>query len=310
MFPKTAIRFFSLVLFVLSMLGGIRSVNAQSGRDSGVGPKLFNELSARDSLLFNAVFNTCNLEEVASLLTEDFRYYSYNGNPLYSSFQTHAEFMEGIRKNFCEKKNKGGPLMRRDVEQGTLQVYPLTDVEVLQTGTQHFYLLTPGQPEKLVEVSKFTRTWRRVNGDWKMAKEFDAFANTYSSHPRDSLYDLIAGMDSVLFAAYNNHNLEKIKTLFTNDLEFYHDKGGLTDYTQNMESFRNNFEKNNGIRRELVAGSLEVYPVNNFGAMEIGSHKFCHMENGKQDCGTFKFAMIWKRTNEGWKISRVISYGH
>jgi hypothetical protein len=53
-----------------------------------------------------------------------------------------------------------------------------------------------------------------------------------------------------------------------------------------------------------------VYPVNNFGAMEIGAHKFCHLENGKQDCGTFKFAMIWKKTEDGWKISRVISYGH
>ena len=33
-------------------------------------------------------------------------------------------------------------------------------------------------------------------------------------------------------------------------------------------------------------------------------------ENGKDDCGTFKFAMIWRKDDETWKLSRVISYGH
>jgi hypothetical protein len=117
-------------------------------------------------------------------------------------------------------------------------------------------------------------------------------------------------MDSVLFNAFNAHNLDKLKTLFTDDLEFYHDLGGLTNYAQNMEAFKNNFAKNNGLRRELVPGSLEVYPVKDYGAIEIGAHKFCHIENGRQDCGTFKFAMVWQKKDGEWKISRVVSYGH
>jgi len=72
----------------------------------------------------------------------------------------------------------------------------------------------------------------------------------------------------VLFNAFNAHDLDKLKTLFTDDLEFYHDLGGLTNYTQNMEAFKNNFAKNNGLRRELVPGSLEVYPVKDYGAIE------------------------------------------
>ncbi len=27
------------------------------------------------------------------------------------------------------------------------------------------------------------------------------------------------------------------------------------------------------------------------------------------DCGTFEFVHVWKQTNDGWKMSRVISYG-
>lgn len=131
-------------------------------------------------------------------------------------------------------------------------------------------------------------------------------------HSADSgeLYSTIAHMDSVLFNAFNNRDVEKLKTLFTEDLEFYHDLGGLTNYTQNMEAFKNTAAKNNDLKRELITGSLEVYPVKDFGAMQIGEHRFCHTENGKPDCGTFKFVHIWKKVNDEWKISRVVSYGH
>ena len=124
------------------------------------------------------------------------------------------------------------------------------------------------------------------------------------------LYKEIAHMDSVLFDAYNSHNVDKLNTLFTDDLEFYHDLGGLSNHAQNMEAFKNNFAKNEGLRRDLVQGSLEVYPVKDYGAIEIGAHSFCHIENGRQDCGTFKFVMIWQKKDAEWKISRVVSYGH
>jgi ketosteroid isomerase-like protein len=127
---------------------------------------------------------------------------------------------------------------------------------------------------------------------------------------KDSLFNEIAMADSLLFSAYNAHDLSRIRSFFTEDLEFFHDLGGLTNYAQNMEAFKSNFEKNNGLRRDLVLGTMEVYPVKGYGAMQIGSHTFCHLENGKQDCGTFKFAMVWKKTRDGWKIARVLSYGH
>lgn len=126
----------------------------------------------------------------------------------------------------------------------------------------------------------------------------------------NSLYQEIAHMDSVLFTAFNNRDMEIFKSLFTTDLEFYHDKGGLTDYAYTIESFKRTIAQNNGLKRELVKGSLEVYPIPNYGAMEIGAHTFCHRENGKQDCGTFKFVHVWKKIGNDWKITRVISYNH
>lgn len=124
------------------------------------------------------------------------------------------------------------------------------------------------------------------------------------------LYKEIAHMDSVLFNAFNSRDVETFKTLFTADLEFFHDNSGLTNYDHTINFMNEVAKNNNQLRRELVKGSLEVYPIPGYGAMEIGSHSFCHMENGKQDCGTFKFVHIWQKKNGEWKISRVVSYGH
>jgi hypothetical protein len=127
---------------------------------------------------------------------------------------------------------------------------------------------------------------------------------------KTQLYKEIAHLDSVVFNAFNTRDIELFKTLFTQDLEFYHDTGGLTGYKHTTDFMEEVAKQTNKLKRELVPGSLEVYPIPGYGAMEIGTHTFCHIENGKQDCGTFKFVHIWQKKDGAWKISRVVSYGH
>jgi ketosteroid isomerase-like protein len=144
---------------------------------------------------------------------------------------------------------------------------------------------------------------------WTQAKQ----ATTQSNRKppvSQKLYDEISHMDSVLFDAFNARDLDKIKTLFTEDLEFYHDKNGLVSPKQNIDNIKNLFDQNNGMRRELEKDSLEVYPIKDYGAIEIGAHSFSHVENGKEIRGTFKFVQIWRKKDGGWKVSRVISYDH
>lgn len=124
------------------------------------------------------------------------------------------------------------------------------------------------------------------------------------------LYKEIASLDSILFTAFNTRDTVKFGSFFTKDLEFFHDKGGLTNYDHTMNFMKNVAKENNGLRRDLVKESLEVYPIPGYGAVEIGAHTFCHIENGRSDCGTFKFVHIWKKIEGEWKISRVISYSH
>lgn len=127
-----------------------------------------------------------------------------------------------------------------------------------------------------------------------------------------SLYQEILQQDSLLFEAFNKKNISVARTLFSEDLEFYHDKDGLADYATTIGNLANLFENKNSaeLKRELVAGSSEVFPINGYGAVHTGLHTFCHPENGKMDCGTFQFVHLWKKTDSSWKLARVISYDH
>ena len=120
----------------------------------------------------------------------------------------------------------------------------------------------------------------------------------------------IARMDSVLFAAFNVGDLTRLKTFFAPDLEFYQDNEGLENYAQTMKDFREMLRQPSRIRRELVPGTVEVYPIKNYGAIEVGSHRFCHEENGRTECGTFKFLHVWRKTGKTWRLSRIVSYAH
>ena len=120
----------------------------------------------------------------------------------------------------------------------------------------------------------------------------------------------IATMDSLLFAAYNARNLGKLKSYFTEDLEWYQDNGGLLSLQMVMTNFDGIFKRDYILTRTLVKGTMEVHPIKDFGAIETGSHQFRHMENGKEEIGTFKFLMIWKKGEKGWQVCRVVSYDH
>lgn len=138
-----------------------------------------------------------------------------------------------------------------------------------------------------------------------------AFAQEKKVAPTSiQLYDEIEAMDTEMFRAFNTQDMAKFQSLFTEDLEWFQDNGGLISYKTVFDNFSRTFKQENKLTRELVKGSLEVHPIKDYGAIEIGIHKFRHIENGKEEIGTFKFLMIWQKKDGHWKISRVISYDH
>ncbi len=130
------------------------------------------------------------------------------------------------------------------------------------------------------------------------------------SHGDSTLFKTIRHMDSVMFDAFNAHDLNALKNVFSPDLEFFHDRGGLSNYVTSMKSFGGVFASVPDLHRELIAGSMEVYPLPGYGAVEMGLHRFVHKENGKDIVGLYKFTQIWQFKDGAWKVTREVSVGH
>jgi len=128
----------------------------------------------------------------------------------------------------------------------------------------------------------------------------------------DTLTATIAALDREAFDAFNHCDqagqLDKYASYFAPELEFYHDQGGVTWTRDAMIANTGQFVCGH-FRRELVPGSMRVYPIKDFGAIEQGEHTFCQFDSGKCE-GIADFVIVWRLRDERWEATRVFSYGH
>lgn len=128
----------------------------------------------------------------------------------------------------------------------------------------------------------------------------------------EALTELVAALDSAVFDAFNRcadpAELARYAAYFADDVEFYHDNGGVTWNRGDMLD-RTRDNACGKYQRQLVEGSLEVYPVKGFGAIAQGTHRFCEATSATCD-GLADFVMVWREQAGGWQITRVLSYGH
>lgn len=103
-----------------------------------------------------------------------------------------------------------------------------------------------------------------------------------------SLFKTIQALDSKLFEACNHCDLATLDAMVADDLEFYHDQMGLS---VGSDPFIAAIKQNicGKVERSLVPGSLEVYPLNGYGAVEIGIHRFRHPGHPEDTEGEAKF---------------------
>lgn len=123
------------------------------------------------------------------------------------------------------------------------------------------------------------------------------------------LYQTIVKLDSIFFDAYNNCNtkFETYADFYAEDIEFYHDQGGLSNSKKDILEGTKKYICGK-VSRTLVPGSIEVYPIKDYGAIEIGLHSFSNNTNPSDEPKKIsRFTIFWKKTNVGWKITKVVS---
>lgn len=130
---------------------------------------------------------------------------------------------------------------------------------------------------------------------------------------------LITEKDSLFWSSYNSCDMDLMKQFIASDVEFYHDKGGVTNGSENLiNSIKKNLCSNDAfrLRREAVKGTVNVFPLKNnntiYGAIISGEHLFYVLEKGKPEFldGRAKFSQLWILKNGEWTMTRIFSYDH
>ena len=131
----------------------------------------------------------------------------------------------------------------------------------------------------------------------------------------NTLTKIILHHDSLFWQAYNACDIDKMKTFLTDDVEFYHDKGGLTTTSNGlMAAIRKGICSNDNwrLRREALPATVHVFPLNGYGAILSGQHYFYINEKGKPEFrdGLARFTHVWQLKDNQWKMARILSYDH
>lgn len=125
--------------------------------------------------------------------------------------------------------------------------------------------------------------------------------------------------DDAYWAAYNHCDLKTLSAMNADDLEFYHDAGGVMKGKAPFDkAMANNICGNpaNKVRREAIKDTVHVYPLMEkgmlYGAIIEGDHYFYNQAKGYPEVrsGRAKFTSLYLVKDGVWKMSRVLSYDH
>ena len=123
--------------------------------------------------------------------------------------------------------------------------------------------------------------------------------------------------DQAYWDAYNRRDPDTMNSFLTEDVEFYHDRGGTLIGKRELGKVNSGMKTNKArLRRTLVPGSLHVYPMRRdetiYGAVVTGEHDFFALETGKADqlLGRALFTHLMVLKDGQWKIKRILSYSH
>lgn len=146
-----------------------------------------------------------------------------------------------------------------------------------------------------------------------------ALSPAFEVPAQPALTQAIAARDTALFdVMFAGCDPAALTALVTDDMEFYHDKGGLmahdafiADYAKSCAAKRAPDAWRS--RRERVAGTMKVYAIPGFGAVEEGAHVFYERKGDGPErlAGKARFSILWKLGADGqWRMARTFSIDH
>lgn len=139
-----------------------------------------------------------------------------------------------------------------------------------------------------------------------------------ASSQEEDVATTILSLDRQFWNAYNTCDIAAQRQYFTDDVEFYHDKGGPTFGADALiESTRKNLcSGSTRVRREAIERTVQVFPLHRdgvpYGAVMSGDHRFYGRAPDRPETldGVARFTHLWLLKDGKWRIARVLSYDH
>ena len=120
--------------------------------------------------------------------------------------------------------------------------------------------------------------------------------------------------DAGYWRAYNACDAAGMSAYIADDVEFYHDKGGLTRTKQALvDSTMKGICGNPNFRiRRVADANIRFDPIPGYGGVLSGDHLFFATEPGmpERQTGRATFVALWHVDQGHWTMTRVLSLSH
>ena len=133
------------------------------------GEALAAALTARDAEFFSLVFDGCDPERLAAMLTPDFEMYHDRDGVVARSSEV---FVRQYGEDCVARQAPDAWRSRRELVTATLNVHPVPGFGAIEDGEHLFYERHGDGPEHLAGRARFTQLWQLTPEGWRLARVF------------------------------------------------------------------------------------------------------------------------------------------
>lgn len=151
------------VMFTLALLGEPGAPSEAPDLEA-----LTETITARDAELFDVMFNRCEPEALADLVSDDMEFYHDLGGAMIGREAFVADYARSCTARLAPDAWRS----RRVLTPGTLKVYPVPGYGAYAEGAHTFNERRGDGPETPVGRARFSILWKHDNGQWRVARVF------------------------------------------------------------------------------------------------------------------------------------------
>ncbi|HMB63975.1 MAG TPA: serine hydrolase [Eudoraea sp.] len=148
-------------LFILFITLTTFSALAQVDKNSD----LYKTIFAKDSLLFEVGFNTCDIKQFENLLSDNLKFYHDK-----DGISDKTKFLIDLKKGICN--NQANRQVKRFLVKESTEIFPLYKNDALYGAVQNGEHMFSEKRESQAGIARFTNVWQLENGEWKLATSF------------------------------------------------------------------------------------------------------------------------------------------